>query len=61
MPSNAAQAKGKTNGSGAKSEKESSNTTREAYVTPHFGDLGVDLPVMRVTQRLEKGRWLTDI
>jgi hypothetical protein len=61
MPSNAAQAKGKNDGSTNKQEKASSDTTREAYVTPHFGDLGVDLPVMRVTQRLEKGRWLTDI
>lgn len=31
---------------------------REVLVTPHFGDLGVDLPVVRMKQRREGTRWV---
>ncbi|OCF55427.1 ATP-dependent RNA helicase DHX37/DHR1 [Kwoniella mangroviensis CBS 10435] len=31
---------------------------REVYVTPHFRDLGVDLPVMKMRQRKEGTRWV---
>jgi len=35
--------------------------TREAFVTPHYGDLGIDLPAMKVTQKKDRGRWITQI
>lgn len=31
---------------------------REVVVTPHFGDLGVDLPQVRMKQRREGTRWV---
>ncbi|WVR05910.1 hypothetical protein IAU60_002936 [Kwoniella sp. DSM 27419] len=31
---------------------------REVFVTPHFKDLGVDLPVMKMKQRKEGPRWV---
>ncbi|WRT64167.1 uncharacterized protein IL334_001096 [Kwoniella shivajii] len=31
---------------------------REVYVTPHFKDLGVDLPIMKMKQRKEGPRWI---
>lgn len=31
---------------------------REVFVTPHFGDLGVDLPPVRMKQRREGTRWV---
>lgn len=31
---------------------------REVFVTPHFKDLGVDLPVMKKKQRREGTRWI---
>ncbi|KAJ9094105.1 hypothetical protein QFC19_008057 [Naganishia cerealis] len=61
MPSTAVQAKSSAVVPGKKSVGKTNVESRDAYVTPHFGDLGVDLPVMKVTQRLEKGRWVTDI
>jgi hypothetical protein len=61
MPSTAVQAKSSALATGKKAVGKTNAETRDAYVTPHFGDLGVDLPVMKVTQRLEKGRWITDI
>jgi hypothetical protein len=35
--------------------------TREAFVTPHYGDLGIDLPAMKVTQKKDRGRWITQL
>ncbi|KAJ9098676.1 hypothetical protein QFC21_004324 [Naganishia friedmannii] len=61
MPSTAAQTKSSAVATGKKAVEKTNAEIRDAYVTPHFGDLGVDLPVMKVTQRLEKGRWITDI
>ena len=31
---------------------------REVLVTPHFGDLGVDLPPVKMKQRREGTRWV---
>lgn len=35
--------------------------TREAFVTPHYGDLGIDLPIVKVMQKKDRGRWITQI
>ncbi|WWC58708.1 uncharacterized protein I303_101252 [Kwoniella dejecticola CBS 10117] len=31
---------------------------RDVFVTPHFGELGVELPVMKMKQRKEGARWV---
>lgn len=61
MPSASVENKVQASGGASKSAMKSSADTRDAYVTPHFGDLGVDLPALKVKQRLEKGRWVTEI
>jgi hypothetical protein len=60
MPSASVQTKVQAAGA-SKSATKPSADTRDAYVTPHFGDLGVDLPALKVKQRLDKGRWVTEI
>ncbi|WVQ85563.1 hypothetical protein IAT38_007729 [Cryptococcus sp. DSM 104549] len=50
MPSKA-KALGRQVGKGGEEE-------RDVYVTPHFKDLGVDLPVMKMKQRKEGTRWV---
>lgn len=42
--------------------KNTGQETRDAFVTPHYGDLGIDLPAIKVTQRKDRaGRWVTDL
>jgi ATP-dependent RNA helicase DHX37/DHR1 len=53
MPSAASKAKNLKEAAGQE--------TREAFVTPHYGDLGLDLPVIKVIQKKDRGRWITQV
>jgi hypothetical protein len=37
---------------------EKEGDVREVFVTPHFKDLGVDLPAIKMKQRREGARWV---
>jgi hypothetical protein len=55
MPASSIKLKGSTTTAASQRDP----NTREAFVTPHYGDLGIDLPALKVTQKKDRGRWIT--